>query len=429
MRVKQTIVIFLMVSGFVAAQAVGIVPEGSASTISCELPGFKTFVDKARRGEPVVVAYLGGSITCGASTHPTSGTNAAGVAYDYSAYNAEQQSWRALTFQWLRARFEKTPGQFRQVHAAIGGTPSLLGSYRLGQDVLEQKPDLVFVEFAVNDNGMGRLTRDNPDATGSILRTSRSIVDQLRKQNPQVALFMPLSTHRVLEGSARTAWGEMLDVSHDQTRLAAEMLHVPYVSIKDAFYGGAVTGPYYDGPDVPGNYVHPAPYGYQVYAEAVKKTLTEIFKTGSFTFRNTVNMVAPYPVAPRLITPEELIGHASGWRVESPASCEAPVLKSRSCLVASSTSAVLEYPFSGTAVGLWVDVQSKGAMDMWLDGKIVGRYANNIPSPGPFTSRFFTLSSSLDPSQSHTLRLVPVSVPEAPEPLILLRGITIDTRP
>lgn len=390
------------------------------------LPEFQAFVEKAQSGVPVTVAYLGGSITCGAVTWPTTGTNAAGVAYDYSAYNAEQQSWRALTFEWLRARFEKTPGQFRQVHAAIGGTPSLLGCYRLEKDVLEQKPDLVFVEFAVNDGGMGRATRDDPAAPGSILRTSRYIVDQLRKRNPQVAIFMPLSTHRVMEGSASTAWGEMLDVSLDQTRLAAEMLKVPYVSIKDAFYGGSNTGLYYDGPDTGGDYVHPAPYGYQVYAEAVEKTLADIFTDGSFVFKHTVAAVPPYPVAPRLVLPEELLGHASGWRVESPASYEAPVLKSRTCLVSGPAKKAMQYTFTGTSVGLWLDVQSKGAMDMWLDGKIVGRYANNVPSPGPFTSRFLTLSYSLDPTKLHTLRLVPVSIPAAEEPLIMLRGIVVD---
>lgn len=373
-----------------------------------------------------MVAYLGGSITCGAVTFPVCGTNSAGIAYDYSAYRAEQQSWRALTFEWLRARYEQRPGQFRQVHAAIGGTSSLLGCYRLEKDVLQKNPDLVFVEFAVNDGGMGRVTRGNPDAPGSILRTSRYIVDQLRKQNAQVAIFMPLSTHRVLEGSASTAWGEMLDVSHDQTRLAAEMLRLPYVSIRDAFDREAATGLTYDGPDTPNNYVHPAPYGYQVYAEAVEKSLAEIFETGAFVFKTTVSPVPAYPVAPRLILPEELVAHATGWRVEAPARYEAPVLKSRSCLTARSTNAVVEYTFNGTAVGLWMDIQSKGAMDMWLDGKRVGRYANQIPSPGPFTARFFTLSKVLDPAIAHTLRLVPVSTPDAEEPLLMLRGVTVD---
>ncbi len=40
---------------------------------------------------------------------------------------------------------------FTEINAAIGGTGSDLGVYRLKQDVLDHKPDLMFVEFAVND--------------------------------------------------------------------------------------------------------------------------------------------------------------------------------------------------------------------------------------------------------------------------------------
>ena len=37
--------------------------------------------------------------------------------------------------------------------AGIGGTPSDLGLFRLNRDICSQNPDIVFVEFAVNDGG------------------------------------------------------------------------------------------------------------------------------------------------------------------------------------------------------------------------------------------------------------------------------------
>ena len=40
-----------------------------------------------------------------------------------------------------------------EINAAIGGTGSDLGVYRLQHDVLDHQPDLLFVEFAVNDFG------------------------------------------------------------------------------------------------------------------------------------------------------------------------------------------------------------------------------------------------------------------------------------
>ena len=72
------------------------------------------------------VAFLGGSITA-------------------------QDGWRPKTLAWLRGRF---PGaKIGEINAAIGGTGSDLGVFRLDHDVLERRPDLLFVEFAVNDGG------------------------------------------------------------------------------------------------------------------------------------------------------------------------------------------------------------------------------------------------------------------------------------
>ena len=53
------------------------------------------------------------------------------------------------------AHFKKAYPQatFTEINAAIGGTGSDLGVFRVQQDVLSKGPDLLFVEFAVNDGG------------------------------------------------------------------------------------------------------------------------------------------------------------------------------------------------------------------------------------------------------------------------------------
>lgn len=92
-------------------------------------------IDKARRGEQVTIAYLGGSITEGALAQPQ-----ATRCYAY------------LSAQEFAERFMADKKQLKYVNAGISGTPSVLGITRLEQDVLSKKPDIVFVEFAVNDN-------------------------------------------------------------------------------------------------------------------------------------------------------------------------------------------------------------------------------------------------------------------------------------
>ncbi|HEY8459451.1 MAG TPA: SGNH/GDSL hydrolase family protein [Blastocatellia bacterium] len=94
------------------------------------------FFDKLRDGAPVTVAYLGGSITAGAG-----------------ASAPEKTSYRALVTDWLRKRYPKS--EITELNASINNTGvtggSLYGALRARRDVIAYKPDLVFIEFAVND--------------------------------------------------------------------------------------------------------------------------------------------------------------------------------------------------------------------------------------------------------------------------------------
>ena len=49
-------------------------------------------------------------------------------------------------------KFAADPEKVHYVNAGISGTPSRLGITRLEQDVLSKSPDVVFIEFAVNDS-------------------------------------------------------------------------------------------------------------------------------------------------------------------------------------------------------------------------------------------------------------------------------------
>jgi lysophospholipase L1-like esterase len=94
---------------------------------------FADFDRRARAGEALSAVFLGGSLTWGA------------VASD-----PMQTSYRALIGKRLK-KFYDNP-RIESHDAAIGGTGSQLGVFRLDRDVLRHKPDLVFVEFAVNDH-------------------------------------------------------------------------------------------------------------------------------------------------------------------------------------------------------------------------------------------------------------------------------------
>lgn len=85
--------------------------------------GIPNTIGRLATGQPVRIAYFGGSITA-------------------------QKGWRIASRLWLQQQYP-TAG-ISEINAALGGTGSDLGAFRLYRDVLRHTPDLVFVEFAVS---------------------------------------------------------------------------------------------------------------------------------------------------------------------------------------------------------------------------------------------------------------------------------------
>jgi lysophospholipase L1-like esterase len=114
--------------------------------------GLGNVLSKLQAGEPVKIAYFGGSITAA-------------------------PGWRVQTLKWFQEQFPQA--KVEEINAAIGGTGSDLGVFRLGHDALAHQPDLVFVEFAVNDGGA---------SPQNIWRGMEGIVRQTWAANPHTDL-------------------------------------------------------------------------------------------------------------------------------------------------------------------------------------------------------------------------------------------------
>lgn len=111
--------------------------------------GIGNVLAKLDAGKNVNIAFFGGSITAA-------------------------PGWRPKTLNWLQQTWPSN--KISEINAAIGGTGSDLGVYRNSQDVLQHQPDLVFVEFAVNDGGA------SPE---NIWRGMEGIVRQTWKADPE----------------------------------------------------------------------------------------------------------------------------------------------------------------------------------------------------------------------------------------------------
>ncbi len=98
----------------------------------------KKAINKAKKGEDVTIAYIGGSITQGAGAVPIHK-----MCYAYRSYQDFCNTYA-------------TKENVHFIKAGVGGTPSELGMIRFERDVLRDgsvTPDIVVVEFAVNDEG------------------------------------------------------------------------------------------------------------------------------------------------------------------------------------------------------------------------------------------------------------------------------------
>ena len=104
------------------------------------------------------VAFIGGSIT-------------------------QMEGYRPMVSNWLQSQFPKTKFEF--VNAGISSTDSQTGAFRLGDHVLARgRIDLLFIEFAVNDDQDARHSR-----RGCILGVE-GIIRQMRLRQPACDLVV-----------------------------------------------------------------------------------------------------------------------------------------------------------------------------------------------------------------------------------------------
>ncbi len=125
---------------------------------------------KATHDKKLTVGYFGGSITEGAG-----------------ASDASKTSWRAGVTDWFRTNYPDA--DVTEIQAAIGGTGSDLGMYRCDIDLLAKKPDLVFIEFAVNDSWM---------AYDAILSQTEAIYRKIRKHSAYTDIVCIITTTKTI---------------------------------------------------------------------------------------------------------------------------------------------------------------------------------------------------------------------------------------
>ncbi|MFH1496637.1 MAG: SGNH/GDSL hydrolase family protein [Verrucomicrobiota bacterium] len=212
-----------------------LIPMISSSSAQVD---FDSFDRRARAGEALSVVFLGGSLTWGAQ-----------------ATDPQVTSYRALTSRKLAERYPQA--RFRFWDAAIGGTTSQLGAFRLERDVLARKPDLVFLDFTVNDDPSVPPVADR-------LASYEAIVRRLVSADVPVVQAIFAVKRDVLPG----AKPRPLDAAHQAIAQAYGLPSGDAVALMRAKVaaGEATAEELWD---CPPDVTHPGDKGYALYAEAV----------------------------------------------------------------------------------------------------------------------------------------------------------------
>lgn len=200
----------------------------------------------------LTIGYFGGSITEGAG-----------------ASNQSKTSWRALTTEFFRSRYHDA--EVTEIQASIGGTGSDLGMYRCDDDLTSKNPDLVFVEFAVNDCDM---------SYASILSQVETIYLKILRANPFADIVCVITTTKTI-ATVLERGGEF--VARTAHAAVAHHYGAPILDFGNLLHFAVLR----NGGDfltLTADTVHPNDDGYALYASCAKSFVLECEKNAVLDF-------------------------------------------------------------------------------------------------------------------------------------------------
>ena len=193
----------------------------------------KAAMKKASNGESITVGVIGGSITQGSSSSST------------------QSSYAGRFHSWWTQKFPNSEINF--VNAGIGGTDSYLGVHRVDKQLLEYNPDVVIVEFSVNDSEklFNKYSYD-------------SLVRKILNADTSPAVILLFTTQEN---------GTNLQDVHMEIGSAYDL---PMLSYREAVYPEVVAGTI-NWKDISPDNIHPNDKGHEIIGQIISKYLDSVY--------------------------------------------------------------------------------------------------------------------------------------------------------
>ncbi len=286
------------------------------------------------------VAFIGGSIT-------------------------EMNGYRPMVCEELQRRFPDT--QFRFINAGISSTCSTTGAFRLHRDVLVHQPDLLFVEFAVNDD------QDAMHAARECRRGMEGILRQAWTSNPHMDLVI---THFVNPPMLEKLTAGETPISSGQHEAVAEHYGVSSSDLArelaQRIAAGSFTWQQYGG-------THPKQPGNRLAADLIVDLLDAAWDQPLAADAKPVAHRLPAALDEnsyfrgRFVSPQQARADDS-WKLDRPdwsqiAGGFRDTFRKETFLHTSQVGAELSLAFEGTAIGAFVLAgPDAGMVDVSIDG-------------------------------------------------------------
>lgn len=197
------------------------------------LARLKDCMRRAGLGEELTIGFLGGSITQG------------------SLASKQEYTYAYRVFAWWKEVFPKAV--FHYVNGGIGGTTSHYGVARAVTDVLMYQPDLVVVDFSVND-----------EANSFFQETYEGVVRKILSWSSRPAVLL---LNNVFYDTGTNA--------QEYHNAVGKWYQVPYVSIRDTIYRRMKAGEFTREELTPDG-LHPNDKGHELVAGEVTAFLEKV---------------------------------------------------------------------------------------------------------------------------------------------------------
>lgn len=334
-------------------------------------------IKKLQAGEEVTVAYLGGSITQGSSA-------------------GDDKCYARLTTNWLEEKFPEA--KINYVRAGIGATGSYIGVHRADRDVLAYSPDLVFIDFSVNDT---------TERTATNKETYEGLLRKLWKAESAPAIVTIAMTQQ--DGTSFQEYHGEIVKKYD----------IPMISYRNAILDVIDKG-YIQWTDISDDNIHPNIPGHQVLTDLITDYLRSVIDnvdsiTGEESNFDVADAVTKYEDASVLTSENTTPKSLGGFAVKSGLFgnfSEAWMVRSTEGAFTDDDAIVFEAECNNVGLLYGKLTSNAGKAEVYVDDNLCATVDADFTGGWGSYVEFAEVASDLGEGV-HTIKIVPVSVDHA----------------